>query len=645
MENNQTLSSSVRVMEPNDTITTATATNLRSNNPDVVIASQISFSFANRLVDQTEDVDMYSVDLAAGDLLVLDMDADIFGSTLDPVVRLFDADGNQLAQSDDNQAPDEIFGPGGLDSYLEYTVDAAGTYYVGISSWPNAVFDYFEDDQGNPTNVPYDPNIAASGTGESWGDYELNALLNQELVPEPTDIPPSNGRGPTISLLGTAGTYDSEDNLLANALVQNVEDGASVLTLGLAVEGFIPPTGREVFLTSDADLRSIFQTGQPYSPGSEVLGAVFDDNGVPIGLRVQVFDRNSVVLLPLANSEETGVEAPDAISFNIEPSAGYVVGENNSTTAPIFPTLDDVPELPTVTQVGISLSETELVESLGNATTLSFELTEAPPSEGIIIHVDSGVPGALGELDVLNAEVNGGAFPSPNFNSGGFFFRITEASADITLSAFDDGIEEGVVEYTYTIQPGVGYTIDPQASEVTFTIADNPNSVPLPPDNGDDNGDGDNGIPTEAELNDTIATANPISVSLENPSFTLSGAIDSTEDTSYIVDRSEDVDMFAFELEVGQTLMLDVDTGNRRDSLLSPVVRIFDGEGAELASRANRNASLEFIAPETGTYYAGISQQGNDFYDPNVVGSGSGWTIPNVIEPGSYTLDVNLQAA
>ncbi|WP_413160459.1 calcium-binding protein [Capilliphycus salinus ALCB114379] len=55
-----------------------------------------------------------------------------------------------------------------------------------------------------------------------------------------------------------------------------------------------------------------------------------------------------------------------------------------------------------------------------------------------------------------------------------------------------------------------------------------------------------------------------------------------------------------------------------------------------------RRSQIEFIAPETGTYYAGISNLGNNFYDPNVAGSGSGWTFTGAFEPGPYLLNATL---
>jgi Ca2+-binding RTX toxin-like protein len=636
--------------EPNDTIATAQATGLSMDKNQVVIEGAINFNFRNnRLVDQTEDVDMYSFELASGDTVRIDIDADQLGSTLDAILRVFDAQGNQLAQSDDDGAPDELF-VAGLDSYLEFTAETAGTYYVGVSSFPNGEFSF--------NNNPYDPLVAGSGTGRSSGTYTLNLSLNQPIVPAETVIDPGTSDGVTVSLLATPGTFDSDDNLLANALVQSLEDGASILTLGLTVSGAIPEDGLEVVLNSNIDLRDYFELGAPFSPGAEVLGAVYDAAGVPTGIRLLVTERNAIANLNLQNLPEPSSETPEPITFTLLQSVGYSVGANASITAPVYSTLADVPTVPTVPTVGLSISETALVESLGNTTTLTFTLNEAPPAEGVLVYVDSGVRGALGEFDVLNAEFVGGAIPAPNFRSSGFFFRITEQTASITLSAFDDGILEGIDELTFTVQPGVGYAIAPEASAVTLTIADNPESVILPPSDGSGGGE-EPTIPSEpTTLNETIATAIVTGLSLDNPTFVMNGAIGTTNQTRNFIDATEDVDMYAFDLEAGQTLVVDIDAsgvGNAGipGSLLDSVLRVFDAEGNQLAIASNVPAPdevfqsdgdpyIRFTAPASGTYYVGISNLGNDFYDPNVAGSGSGWIFPGFYEPGPYRITAEL---
>ncbi|MGB3533711.1 MAG: pre-peptidase C-terminal domain-containing protein [Microcoleaceae cyanobacterium] len=684
------------VGEPNDTIGLAVPISLTSANPEVSFTSTIDYENSNRYdledgnrlyVDFTEDVDFYKIDLEAGDIVRLDTDAQqLDPETVDTVVRVFDANGNQVDQVDDAAAPDEAFADIGFDSYLEFTPETSGTYYFGISSWPNAPFDYFE---AGVENRPYDPNIPASGTGSSFGEYTVNLTLNQPIVPEATEIPSSTGDGPTVSLRATPATFrvdeQEQDTLEANALVQYLEPdtGASVLSLALEVEGAIPEEGIEVYLTSDTDLGSIFSTQSPFSQGgAEILGGVYDETGTLVGLQTKLTSNSSLINLTLDSPETAPTDGSETITFNLEPSADYSVGTENSFSTVIYDTLADVPELPNVPTVSLDISETALVESEGNLTTLTFSLDSPPPEEGTVIGVDSGIQGALGEFGVFDAEVIGGEFPAPNFQASGFFFRVTEQTATITLAAFDETNNpqispedalEGIEEFTFTLQQGVGYAIAPDANAITLTIADNPDSVVIDPGDDGDDEDEENENP-EQELNDTITTAIDTGLSSSNPTFSFQAAINTSDELlvsedpdvfqAEIIDASEDVDMYSFELVAGETVAVDVDSieyfleddpeladvAQRFDSEL----RLFDAEGNELlletgapapdeVFNANRDAYLEYTAEETGTYYVGVAQLGNRTYDPFEAGTGSGRIFPSFgINIGEYTIDINL---
>src|SRR4051812_4726355 len=83
--------------EHNDTIPTAIATGLTGGAPGVYRAR-------GEIGDnnyQSLDVDMFQVEINAGGLIRVDLDAISFGSTLDAVLRIFDANGRPLAADDD----------------------------------------------------------------------------------------------------------------------------------------------------------------------------------------------------------------------------------------------------------------------------------------------------------------------------------------------------------------------------------------------------------------------------------------------------------------------------------------------------------------------------------------------------------------
>ncbi|MCO6456859.1 MAG: DVUA0089 family protein [Pirellulaceae bacterium] len=100
------------------------------------------------LADRGKDVDMLRMQLNARDRIVIDIDT-TDTSEVDTILRLFDAAGNQIAFSDDDAAPGEFLT---TDSFLDFTVPSAGTYFLGISGF------------GNQT---YNPTVEGSGTSNS----------------------------------------------------------------------------------------------------------------------------------------------------------------------------------------------------------------------------------------------------------------------------------------------------------------------------------------------------------------------------------------------------------------------------------------------------------------------------------------------
>ncbi len=102
-------------------------------------------------------------------------------------------------------------------------------------------------------------------------------------------------------------------------------------------------------------------------------------------------------------------------------------------------------------------------------------------------------------------------------------------------------------------------------------------------------------------------------------------------------------------------LTIDIDATELGSKLQFAQIRVFDAEGNELAKTGANSFQaapdevfsvfndpyLEFMAEATGSYYVGISQIGNDVYNPAVAGSGSGWVFPNAgIETGEYSLNL-----
>src|SRR5205085_3286632 len=117
------------------------------------------------------DVDLYKVQLNAGDQVSADIDAVAFGSSLDTILRIFDASGRPLA------ADDDAIG-GGTDSHLEFVATSAGTYYLGVSGFVNGL---------------YDPLVEGSGRfGNSTGEYTIQIDVGPRPV-TPIKVTLANG--------------------------------------------------------------------------------------------------------------------------------------------------------------------------------------------------------------------------------------------------------------------------------------------------------------------------------------------------------------------------------------------------------------------------------------------------------------------
>ncbi|MEA5598657.1 calcium-binding protein [Rivularia sp. UHCC 0363] len=167
--------------EPNDTIPQAIATDLSSANPG-------NFFLSNRIgnnpnVASTADVDIYELQLDAGDRVTIDIDTREFGSSLDSILRLFDSTGNEVAVSDDTPAPGEPFT---LDSFIDFTATATDNYYIGVSGF---------------ANFGYNPFTEGSGSGSGTGTYDIDINIAVETIGDEAILGTDNSE----SLFGDVG--------------------------------------------------------------------------------------------------------------------------------------------------------------------------------------------------------------------------------------------------------------------------------------------------------------------------------------------------------------------------------------------------------------------------------------------------------
>lgn len=96
------------------------------------------------------DVDIYNVSVIGGAVIDARTSLPSGGVSMDTYMRFFNAAGTQVAFNDDCG--------GTLYSCVTYQAPTTGTYYIGISGFPNSA---------------YNPDVAGSGVNGSQGDYHI----------------------------------------------------------------------------------------------------------------------------------------------------------------------------------------------------------------------------------------------------------------------------------------------------------------------------------------------------------------------------------------------------------------------------------------------------------------------------------------
>ena len=141
-------------------------------------------------------------------------------------------------------------------------------------------------------------------------------------------------------------------------------------------------------------------------------------------------------------------------------------------------------------------------------------------------------------------------------------------------------------------------------------------------------------------LNDTIPTATQTGLSSdESGTVSFSGAIGDNPN----VDPELDVDLFEVQLDQGSRLFVDIDA-QAIGSSLDSTLRLFDSSGERVRvvyDFNSREPLIKFFASESDTYYIGVSDEDNSFYNPFLQGSGSRWARST----GEYTIEIEVDSS
>ncbi|MEM7809299.1 MAG: pre-peptidase C-terminal domain-containing protein [Planctomycetota bacterium] len=236
-----------------------------------------------------DDVDLYRFDVAAGQTVGFDIDRAV-GSTLDPVMRLFDDTGTQLQFEDDGVAPDEPFGTDdNRGGYFEFTFTTAGTFYVGVSAFGNDAYDPITGDGDNmaATNGGYELVVTDRFAAiDSGGQFYPSAIVITGTDAADTlafDVDLATGdvlttlNGHTLRFLD--GRLDAQQVLDAgegNDTIQvvRVATSATSLAYSLVARG---GSGDDSFVVGTGDLDSSIFGGLTIDGGDDTDNVLADD--------------------------------------------------------------------------------------------------------------------------------------------------------------------------------------------------------------------------------------------------------------------------------------------------------------------------------------------------------------------------------
>jgi len=592
-----------------------------------------------------KDVDIFKFTVSAADVgkTFTFRTASVSGqSTVDTYIRLFNASGVQLAYDDD--------GGDGFYSYLTWTPTAAGTYYLGVSSWSNS---------------SYNPTIAGSGPGGSTGYYTLtiNIIPNVQPLPRPVSISATSKNATTLTVSwntianasGYTIQYATDSNFTQNVKTQAVSGGNTssaditgltsntmyyirVLAVGTGNYSNSPySTSVSAMPLSDpgetiATALSVTFTGTPgtYSSGVQQIGdGLYGVKDVDM-YKFTVSAADVGKIFTFTTARPAGLSWVDTYIRLFNASGTQLAYDDDSGDDYCYSSLTWAPTAagtyylgvssfanssynPTVAGSGPGMGGWDLTPSTGYYT-----LTITAPGTRQLDRptgIDATAKNSTTVTVKWNAVANASSYVIQYATDSGFTQNVrtqnvsggTASSADVT------GLTANTTYYFRVMAVGTGsYTSSTYSG--WFSV-----KTPVPP----------------AEPGDTIATAFTVAFAGSPPTF--SSGVQQIGDGSY---GTRDVDMFQFTVTAGQvgkafTFRTAQPSGY---SSVDTYIRLFNASGTQLAYDDDGGdglySYLSWTPTAEGTYYLGVSSYGNRTYTPTSAGSGPGGTT------GYYTLTI-----
>ena len=203
--------------------------------PNDNIADSTTIPHATVVATTHGGVEYYAVTAVAGDIVTFDID----GASFDTTLRLFDAQGNEIAQNDDSATD----GGAATDSALTYGIPADGIYYIQVAQWSNlpptsGPFSSVAPAAGNTytlhISVPSAPAAPIESIGSTMngdaGDDLLEGGSGTDTLNGGADNDTLNGRGGNDIIDGGTGTDTAVYSGNRSAYTISTTNGVTTIT-------------------------------------------------------------------------------------------------------------------------------------------------------------------------------------------------------------------------------------------------------------------------------------------------------------------------------------------------------------------------------------------------------------------------------
>ena len=624
--------------EPNDT--PLTATNSQLDGTSQVFTALGSIGDNSALADRSLDVDMVKLRLAAGDHVSIAAGSSTLGAQLDPYLRLFDAQGNEVA-ANDNASPSD---PSNRDAQIDYTVAQAGLYYVGVSASHNS--NYLPDVPGSG---------GVKGKTSSTGPYQLTIAVSNLsgplLVDNRVNLPSAHQitLGTVAPMLpasfveggGGVGSGPAVYRIPVNLTMSNVQVAAAIQEAlaeqlaGGTLSGV--PRNQEVVTVMGYGIGSpgplgISGASDPHAVGySGMFGDQFSAVGTALGMKANqsegVYLDDIIIGFAGRGEMATNSTATDAAVANrfvnnpaqtpneinvgpyqLEIRQASPFGQVNSVISATTPRLvltqafaiDDRLTQGTslVASPGVLVYDGQFFAISNGTNTVAFEFDDLAVADGVVPGrtaiaynaSDSAVVMARRIRDAINLPAVQQQLGITAMSGDGILSGTTSTSDRVDLSGSD----------------GITVTED---SLSTSPLANAPATGGTTPF----------GNTAAQESNDTLRTAVPTGmVAGGRGGFRALGTIG---DNSTLLNPNADADLFRVELEQGEIITVSLAAASL-GSTLDGYLRVFDASGplaVPTTAETSGDPSLVFTAPAAGVYYIGVSSSVNNQYAPTVI--------------------------